>query len=84
MKITLTVTPNAKNTFITSLNDHDLKMKVKAPPVDGKANLEIIRYLSKTLRYKKSEIEILHGETGKKKLLNVPDDFIERLKQQMS
>lgn len=74
MKLKLRITPNAKKSEITGwLDDHTLKIKIHAPPVEGKANEELIRFLAKSWGIKKSEITILSGETGRDKLVEVPD-----------
>jgi uncharacterized protein (TIGR00251 family) len=46
-----------------------LKIRLKAPPVDGEANAELIRFLSKHFKIPKSRISIIRGETSKKKLV---------------
>ncbi len=45
-----------------------LKLGVHAPPTEGKANLEIIKFFSKTL---KKKVEIKSGKTSKEKLLKI-------------
>lgn len=74
MKLKLRITPNAKKSEITGWQDDTtLKIKIHAPPVDGKANEELIRFLAKSLNIKKSEIRIISGETGRDKLIEIPD-----------
>ncbi len=57
-----------------------IKIKLKSPPVDGKANKELINFLSKFLKVKKHDIEILRGETSKNKSIRIANitkiDFI--------
>ncbi len=65
--ISITVQPNAPVTKIKGLYGDTLKVQLKAPPVDGKANEELIRFLSKLLGLRQAEIEILSGETSRKK-----------------
>lgn len=48
-----------------------LKIKIASPPIDGAANAELIKLLSKTFGVPKSEIEILKGETSKNKQLKI-------------
>jgi uncharacterized protein (TIGR00251 family) len=54
------------------MSDGALKIKIAAPPVDGKANLELISFLAKTLKLPKSDIDITNGLTGKKKTIHLP------------
>lgn len=71
MKLKLHVVPNSSENKICGLYGDALKIKVKAPPVDGKANKEIIKVLSELINVPTQDIEILHGSTGKKKLVEI-------------
>ena len=79
MKIQIKVVPNAKKSEIVGNEAGLLKIKLKAPPVDGKANIELIKFLSDYLDIPKSQITIVHGETGRTKLVEVPDSVKEKL-----
>jgi hypothetical protein len=71
--LTARVVPNASKTEIVGwMADGCLKIKIAAPPVDGKANQELVSYLAKTLRVSKSEVEITNGLTSKKKTVRLP------------
>lgn len=79
MKIALKVTPGArKNEILGWEEDYPqigrvLRVKIAAPPVEGKANKEIVAFMAKTLGIPKSAVELLHGSTGRIKLIQVPD-----------
>ena len=79
MKIALKVTPGArKNEILGWEEDYPqigrvLRVKIAAPPVEGKANKEIVAFMAKTLGIPKSSVELLHGSTGRIKLIQVPD-----------
>ncbi|MDR0676186.1 MAG: DUF167 domain-containing protein [Elusimicrobiota bacterium] len=51
-----------------------LKIKIKAPAIDNKANLELINFLAKILDIPKSSIKILKGEKNKFKILSLEID----------
>lgn len=51
--------------------DGTLKVHLKAPPVDGKANEELIKFLSKEWKIPKSKILILKGLMSKNKIVEV-------------
>jgi uncharacterized protein (TIGR00251 family) len=73
MQLIVRVIPNSSKTECVGwMSDGCLKIKIAAPPVDGKANQELISFLSKTLGIQKNEIEITSGLTAKKKTLRVP------------
>lgn len=80
MKLALKVTPGAKKNEILGWEDdypqvgRVLKVKIAAPPVEGKANKEIVLFLAKALGMPKSSIEVVHGTSGRIKLVEIPDD----------
>ncbi|MDD3594617.1 MAG: DUF167 domain-containing protein [Candidatus Gastranaerophilales bacterium] len=61
--------PNSSCSKITEINEEFIKIKLYAPPVEGKANKEIILILSKMFKVPKSSVKILHGEQGKLKTI---------------
>ncbi len=86
MKLALKVTPNAKKNECLGWEDNPLagrvlKLRIAAPPVEGKANKEIIAYLSKLLSVPKSRLEFARGETGRLKIIEIPDEARETLEQ---
>lgn len=80
MKLALKVTPGARKNEILGWEDdypqvgRVLKVKIAAPPVEGKANKEIVLFLARTLAVTKSSIEVIHGTSGRIKLVEIPDD----------
>lgn len=66
--LSIKISPNAhKNEFIT--NNNELKVKITAQPIDGKANKALIEFLSKSFKVPKSNFEIVKGETSKEKTI---------------
>ncbi|MEZ5944626.1 MAG: DUF167 domain-containing protein [Planctomycetaceae bacterium] len=65
--------PGAKKNRIVGEHDGRLKVAVTAAPEKGKANKEIIAFLSKALGVRKNQIAIRSGETNSRKLLVVRD-----------
>lgn len=63
----LYIQPNSSETTISNEHDGRLKIKIKAPPVDGEANKELIRFLAKELSISKSKIYLIQGENSRKK-----------------
>ena len=52
----------------------ELKVKLRSLPRDGRANEELIEYLSECFRLKKSEINIVRGEKERRKVVALPID----------
>lgn len=67
VKLFVTIQPSAKKTLLDSIHNDRLKIKISSPPLDGKANEELIKYLSKILDMKKKDILISSGQTSKLK-----------------
>jgi len=42
-------------------------VRVAAPPVDGAANQELVRFLSETFRVSRGKIELVSGKSGRRK-----------------
>ncbi len=71
--------PNSSKNKIAGLYGEDaIKINIKAPAVEGAANKELIKFLSKTFKVAKSDIE-LKGESSKKKQIILP--FNEKIKK---
>lgn len=65
------VIPNASKTQMEGLHDAALKVRLHAPPVDGKANAALCAWLATTLGIAKSQVQVLRGQTSKRKQLLV-------------
>lgn len=68
---TVRVQPRASQSKIVGEIEGSLKVKIAAPPVDGEANEELIRFLSKWFEVPKRQIEIISGETAKNKIIRI-------------
>jgi uncharacterized protein len=76
--ISVRVHPNSPRNQIVGLINGTLKVKIAAQPAKGKANKELIEFLSEVLGTRKTAISILKGETSHNKIvaidgLNVQD-----------
>jgi uncharacterized protein (TIGR00251 family) len=63
--------PKAASNEIVGVHDNRLKIRITAPPVDGKANDHIIKWFSKLFKVPKGEIEILQGELSRQKTFRI-------------
>ena len=71
LNIQVQIQPGSSKDQIIGLHNGRLKIKISAPPVDGKANQNLIEFISKALGVSKSKIEILKGRTSKLKTLKI-------------
>ena len=63
--------PKAAQDEIVGIHGDRLKIRITAPPVDGKANDHIVKWFSKLFKVPKGDIEILQGELGRQKTLRI-------------
>ena len=65
--------PNARVSALTLQDDGTWLAQLKSPPVDGKANAELIALVAKQFGCAKSAVDIKSGAGGKLKRVVVPD-----------
>ena len=70
-KLPVQVYPNAARNEITGCIDGVLHIKIAAPPVKGKANRELVDFLSRRLGISKGSIDIIKGHTSRNKIIAV-------------
>jgi uncharacterized protein len=79
----LRVQPGAKRSEVVGWSDDTLRVRVTAPPVEGRANEAIILFLAKLLDVPKSRISIKSGHSGRDKVVAVDglssEDLLSRL-----
>ena len=77
-KLSVRVQPGARETAIVGWVDDVLRVRIAAPPVDGKANEALIVLIAKALGVTKSSVRIQRSESSRRKLVAV--DGLERAK----
>jgi hypothetical protein len=72
--IAVRVTPRAsRNEIVEILSDLTVKIRLTAPPVEGKANEALVKFLAEVLGEPASNIEIVGGHTGRDKIVSILD-----------
>ncbi len=69
--LTLHIQPGAKKTEFAGLHGDALKIRLAAPPVDGKANAALIAFVADRLALAKSAVTLKSGQTSRRKVLEV-------------
>ena len=69
--IKLRVQPRAPKTEIAGEQAGAIKLRIAAPPVDGKANEECRRYLAKLLKVSATSVEIISGSSSRDKVIRI-------------
>lgn len=75
MRIAVKVTPRAKENKLVGFKDGVVRVRLTAPPVDGKANAALVVFLADAWGVQKSDIRIIRGEASREKILEVPDNI---------
>jgi uncharacterized protein len=65
------VVPRASRCEVAGIQGEALKIRLKAPPVEGKANEECIRFLADLLGVKKAQVRIFAGHTARTKTVAI-------------
>ena len=79
MKLALKVSPGAKRSELLGWEEdypgvgRVLRLRIAAPPVEGKANKAVLELLAARLGLAKSALSLLHGSSGRLKLVELPD-----------
>ena len=71
--IQVTVKPNARASELEELEDGTWLARLKAPPVDGKANAELIGLVTRWFGQSKARVSIKRGNTGRVKLVTIDE-----------
>jgi uncharacterized protein (TIGR00251 family) len=67
----LHIQPGAKKTEVAGQHGEALKIRLSAPPVDGKANACLIEFLARQLGVAKSAVELISGDTSRAKRVRI-------------
>jgi uncharacterized protein (TIGR00251 family) len=73
------VVPRASKTALVGVHDGRLKVSLAAPPVDGAANAALVAFFAKALARPKRDVELVRGETGRRKTLAIRGVTVEAL-----
>ena len=71
--IQVKVKPNARASSLTLSDDGVWLAQLKSPPVDGKANAELIGLIAKQFGCRKADVSIRSGASGRMKLVQIDD-----------
>ena len=65
------IQPRASKDEIVGYHGDRLKIRITAPPVDGKANQHLLAFLAQVFKVPKRDVVLLAGETGREKRVKV-------------
>ncbi len=81
--IKVKLTPRSSRNEIIGKTDDVVRVKLTAPPVEGKANKALVQFLAKKLGRPKRDVEIVSGERSRLKTIRVHGMSIEEVMEKL-
>lgn len=88
ISVSVQAKPGAKQNGITDIGCDAVGIQISAPPVEGEANKELVKYLASVLGLRKSDISLERGAKSMAKTINVAagsldaNQILEKLKKE--
>ncbi|AOY00361.1 DUF167 domain-containing protein [Jeongeupia sp. USM3] len=79
VQLRLHVQPGAKRTEVAGLHGDALKLRLAAPPVDGKANARLVAWLAETFGVPQRQVTIKSGQSSRRKLVVIEGSGLDPL-----
>lgn len=70
-ELLLQVVPNAGHTALAGLHGDALRVRLAAPPVEGRANAVLIQWLAKSLGLARRDVSLLGGDLSRRKRMQI-------------
>ncbi|MCL5264213.1 MAG: DUF167 domain-containing protein [Chloroflexi bacterium] len=83
-RLKIRVQPGASKNEIVGFQDDLVRIRLTAPPVEGKANKALVSLLAGILRVSKADISIVTGQAGREKLVDVAGLSSDELKSRLA
>lgn len=81
--LTIKATPRASRTEVAGVEAAWLRIRLQAPPVDGRANEALTEFLAKKLDIPKRAVAVVSGETGRIKKVRIAGLGVEELREKL-
>ena len=82
--LSVQIVPRASKTEFAGWHGDAVKIRIQAPPADGKANLMLRGFIAESLGLPLAAVEIKSGETSRRKILRITGTTPENLAQVIS
>jgi len=81
IRLEIKAVPGASKTELAGIKDGRLRIRIAAAPEDGKANAEMLNFLSKKIDCPKKDLQLLSGEKSRLKTIALPLERKAKLEQ---
>ena len=71
VELTVYAQPRASKSRVAGVHGEALKVQIAAPPVDGEANAELLRFFARLFDVPKARTSLLSGDTGRHKRVRI-------------
>ena len=71
MRIYVKVSPRSSKNEVTKISEGEYKVKLTAPPVDGEANVMLLKILAEYFSVPRSSLQIVGGKSAKTKIIDI-------------
>ncbi len=78
------VTPRAKKNEVAGWQGEVLRVRLTAPPVEGAANAALVAFLAEVLGVRKSQVELLAGQTSRHKRVRIAGLTLAAVKERLA
>ncbi|XP_050582246.1 UPF0235 protein C15orf40 homolog [Bombus affinis] len=75
--------PGAKHNNITDISEDAVGVAISAPPVEGEANTELVKYLASILGMRKSDVSLDRGSKSRHKVIIVSGITVEKVLEKL-
>ncbi len=82
--LTVKAVPRAAKSEIAGVDDEWLRVRVKAPPVDGKANEALVKFFAEFYSLPKGSVSIVSGDTARLKRIRITGLAADKAKEALS
>ncbi len=82
--LTVKAVPRAAKSEIAGVDDEWLRVRVKAPPVDGKANEALVKFFAEFFTVPKGSVSLVSGDTARLKRIKIFGVTAEKAKEAFS
>ena len=71
VRLRIKAVPRASRSEVAGIHGNEVRIRLAAPPVDGAANEELIRFLADTLSVRRTAIRLVSGQTSRSKVITI-------------
>jgi uncharacterized protein (TIGR00251 family) len=79
VRLRIKAVPRASRSEIAGIHNNTVRIRLAAPPVDGAANEELVRFLAHTLSVPRTAIRLVSGQTSRSKVITIMGAHLEQV-----